>query len=327
MPWTRAIKIAVRDSVYEIATIVAVAVLLILVFNLRFGVVYIFYPVVLASAVVGVFLFVKTLTVARFYKRLEAAEVSALDEPAEGEVQARVFEVIGKIRDTHFSEIHRLRGLIDARNALFSQFVHGMKSSVAVIELAGEKLEFTTNTAVIDILSENAKLKNNLEQALNILRLDAFANDYAPEKVQLAELVQATINEHKRDFIYSSIYPKLTGEGTAYTDPKWCGLIISQIITNAIKYSKTDTSVVFAIVEQGGVTCLNITDYGIGIPSEDLPRVFDIFFTGQNGRARKDSSGIGLFMAKFIAQKLGIGIKIDSVQGEGTTVVLEFKLL
>ena len=316
----RIIKIAVSDSKNGLIAMAVSAALLILVYNLHIDGTVVLYPAALTAAVMAVYLFVKTLGLARYYRQLDAAKIAAPSEPVDNAVQNHVFETIAHIHNTHLSEIYRLRSQIETRNALFSQFIHGMKSSVAVIELAcGNPSDGTA----ADVAAENEKLKKGLEQALNLLRLDAFANDYVPEKLELGKLVQQVINEHKRDFIYANVYPKLNGDATVYSDPKWCGFIIGQIAANAIKYSNPGDSVVFDIVGQA----LRIADSGIGIPPEDLPRVFDMFFTGANGRRRKDSTGIGLFMAKHIADKLGINIAVESEAGRGTAVTLEFNNL
>jgi len=315
------VKISVQDSISELLAMALSAALLLLVFNLQLGADMVLYPVALALVVMAVYLFTKILRIARFCKRLDSAEISPLEEPAEGIIQEKIFECIGNIHNRHLSEIYNLRSQIEQRSTLFSQLVHGMKSSVAVIELAGEKA--SESPELSDIMAENKKLKNSLEQSLNLLRLDAFVNDYVPEKVNLVELVQHTINEYKRDFIYAGVFPKLSGDGIAYTDPKWCGLVISQLISNAIKYSESGSNISFDI-EQSDKTLLHISDNGIGIPQEDLPRVFDMFFTGKNGRRRKESTGIGLFMAKHIADRLGIGINILSGTDKGTKVTLIF---
>ena len=318
MPLLPTIKIAIIDSKNELIVIAINAMLLILVYNLHIDDTVVIYPLVLTLAVVAVYLFAKTLILSRYYRRLDSAKIAAPGETCENIVQNHVFETITHIHDRYLNEIHGLRTQMETRNGLFSQFIHGMKSSVAVIELAcGNPSDGT----IADVVAENEKLKKGLEQALNVLRLDVFANDYVPEKLELGKLVNDVINEHKRDFIYANVYPKLNGDTTVYSDPKWCGSIISQIVSNAIKYSKQGDNVVFNI-EPG---TLRITDTGIGIPPEDLPRVFDMFFTGANGRRRKDSTGIGLFMVKHIADRLGIRVTVESEVGNGTTATLEFK--
>ena len=67
-----------------------------------------------------------------------------------------------------------------------------------------------------------------------------------------------------------------------------------------------------------------IKDTGIGIASEDLPRVFEKGYTGCNGRADKKASGIGLYLCKKICTALGHGISITSAPGQGTLVRLDF---
>ena len=69
---------------------------------------------------------------------------------------------------------------------------------------------------------------------------------------------------------------------------------------------------------------LSIIDNGIGIPNNELSRVFDKGFTGTNGRSKYKSTGIGLYLCKKLCNKLGIGIELNSVQNEGTEVKLVF---
>ncbi|HET8986122.1 MAG TPA: ATP-binding protein, partial [Trueperaceae bacterium] len=58
----------------------------------------------------------------------------------------------------------------------------------------------------------------------------------------------------------------------------------------------------------------------IGIPPEDVPRVFDRFYTGANGRRGKASTGMGLYLASEICRRLGHELRLESTLGQGTTV-------
>lgn len=69
---------------------------------------------------------------------------------------------------------------------------------------------------------------------------------------------------------------------------------------------------------------LEITDEGVGIPPSDLPRVFDPYFTGENGRHFQESTGMGLYLVKQICEKLGHQIEIESKINQGTTIRLVF---
>ena len=75
------------------------------------------------------------------------------------------------------------------------------------------------------------------------------------------------------------------------------------------------------MVAQGPV--LKISDTGIGIAPEDIPRVFEKGFTGYNGRADKKSTGLGLYLCRMAADRLSHKISIESEIGAGTTVSID----
>ena len=71
---------------------------------------------------------------------------------------------------------------------------------------------------------------------------------------------------------------------------------------------------------------LHVRDNGIGISEADLPRIFEKSFTGENGRRREKSTGMGLYIARNLCRKLGHGITAQSVQGEYTEFIITFSL-
>ena len=68
---------------------------------------------------------------------------------------------------------------------------------------------------------------------------------------------------------------------------------------------------------------LCIADSGIGIAAEDLPRVFEMGYTGYNGRRDCHATGIGLYLCNRICKNLGIGLSATSATGKGTTIRLD----
>ena len=103
--------------------------------------------------------------------------------------------------------------------------------------------------------------------------------------------------------------------------------MISQIISNSIKYSAMKgkgLKIKFKIEESEENTNLHIIDEGIGIKDYDLRRVFSPFFTGENGRINGNSSGIGLYIAKEIADRLNHTITLTSIKNEGTKVTIKY---
>ena len=92
---------------------------------------------------------------------------------------------------------------------------------------------------------------------------------------------------------------------------------LEQLISNAVKYTKNGGSI---RIWMDGPHTLAITDTGIGIRREDLPRVFERGFTGFNGRRQKQATGLGLYLCSRILKRLSHRIYIDSQPGKGTTV-------
>ena len=80
---------------------------------------------------------------------------------------------------------------------------------------------------------------------------------------------------------------------------------------------------IYAQQEKNSVA-LTIADNGIGIRAADLPRVFERGFTGETGRKFSKATGLGLYLSKRMCDKLGIGLSLASVEGEGTTIRLVF---
>ncbi|MDF2567362.1 MAG: sensory transduction histidine kinase, partial [Oscillospiraceae bacterium] len=145
----------------------------------------------------------------------------------------------------------------------------------------------------------------------------------------LTESLKKVINTKKNQFIYQHVFPKfdINEPFLILTDSKWNELILDQVISNAIKYSmeeKTSHYVYFDIQKQKEMTILSIKDEGIGIPEYDISRVFEPFFTGENGRKYKNSTGIGLYVCAEIAQKLGHKIEIQSDLNQGTVVKISY---
>jgi OmpR family two-component system sensor histidine kinase YxdK len=215
-------------------------------------------------------------------------------------------------------------------NTFINQWVHQMKTPLSVMSLLlqNAEAEGKMDAGLRNSLAEETeKLQNGLEIVLHAARLDAFEQDYKIERLDLSAIVSACIQEHKKAFIRHSVYPKMKIPNGVYveSDKKWLAFTIHQIISNAIKYSKgTTETITFQAKQDGHTLTLSIIDHGIGIPAQDLKRVFQPFFTGANGRVSAESTGMGLYLAKKICDRIGHQLKVDSEQGKGTTVSITF---
>lgn len=251
--------------------------------------------------------------------------------------EKRTAEAIKKL---HLSYGHQLSDLkINNREhrRLLSQFIHSLKSPVTVIDIAASNLqnadfnkEEARNNAVCDIRMQSDRITSTLDKLLSLLRLEEFEMDYTCEAVNLAESLNEIINSMKKNFIYGKVVPKvqcIINEPIVYTDYKWNKIMLEQFISNGIKYSmpgENMKALLFTINKTDNYITLTIKDEGIGIPEYDLDRITEAFFTGENGRRVKNSSGIGLYIAKKISEKLNHKIEIKSKVNEGTEIKITY---
>lgn len=204
------------------------------------------------------------------------------------------------------------------------RFIHQMKTPLSVLKLICENHRG---------LDDYKKIKRNLDtiqynlnQIVDIYRLEDFKSDFVSEKILLINICKDNINSLKDYFIASHIYPKLDIDDSiyVYTDSKWLKLMIHQLLTNAIKYSYYGQTVTIKAIKIENEVQLSIIDEGIGIENADLKNVFELFYVGKNGRNNADSSGIGLYIVKRISDYLGHDLDIKSKVNKGTCITIKF---
>jgi signal transduction histidine kinase len=204
-------------------------------------------------------------------------------------------------------------------------WVHEIKTPISSSKLIIENSEGREKNALGD---EIRKIEEYINQALYYSRSTDVSKDYIVKEFEIKEAVQESIRNNRRDFISKKITVDIENVfGKVITDVKWAKFIVNQIIINAIKYSKVKngTLKVYTIESKESII-LTIEDNGIGIPNNEINRVFDKGFTGENGRKYGKSTGIGLYLCKKLCEKLGLGISLNSIEGEGTKVNIIFPI-
>ncbi|MBU5627645.1 sensor histidine kinase [Oscillibacter sp. MSJ-2] len=195
----------------------------------------------------------------------------------------------------------------------FTLWVHQIKTPVAAMSLLLQTEEASREAMGAELL----KIEQYVEMVLTYLRLGGDSTDYVLRRCSLDELVRACARRYAKLFVLKKISLRFDETGrSVLTDEKWLSFVVGQLLSNAIKYTPEGGEV---RVYGDGQT-LVVSDTGIGIREEDLPRVFEKGFTGQNGRAEKKSTGIGLYLCRRILDKLGGSVSIVSRPGKGTIV-------
>lgn len=170
------------------------------------------------------------------------------------------------------------------------------------------------------------RIEEYVSMALQYQRVSSTENDFVLEKVSLDGVIRDTIKKYAKIMIRRHIGINYSGtKKQVYTDEKWLAFILEQILSNAIKYTPKGF-VTIETAEETNRFFITIKDTGIGIKAEDLPRVFEKGYTGYNGHADKKATGIGLYLCRQMADKLGHTIRVESELGKGTKVWIGFDL-
>ncbi|WP_152444910.1 HAMP domain-containing sensor histidine kinase [Bacillus sp. THAF10] len=288
------------------------------------------YPFILGIFFLTFFLLVDGF---RYYQSNKAVSQLLLGQFSElqaiTEEQKLFIELLHKNSEAYSKEKNELVETNKERLYFLSHWMHHLKTPVSVIDLHIQN-ESNDPEKWTGIQKENKRLLKTIEQGLTMIRMDSFENDLAIEKVDIVKSIRAMINQHKSECIHHSVFPVvLSKQPTVHvlTDAKWNNVMLDQLISNAIKYSiskKGNKKMTIEIESTPDDVLLSIHDEGMGIPSYDLERVFSPFFTGENGRKVPNSSGIGLYLCKKIAEKLNHTIHIQSELTNGTTVSIKY---
>lgn len=170
------------------------------------------------------------------------------------------------------------------------------------------------------------RIEEYVSMALQYQRVSSTENDFVLEKISLDGVIRDTIKKYAKIMIRRHIGINYSGtKKQVYTDEKWLAFILEQILSNAIKYTPQGF-VTIETAEEKDRFFITIKDTGIGIKAEDLPRVFEKGYTGYNGHADKKATGIGLYLCRQMADKLGHTIRMESELGKGTKVWIGFDL-
>ncbi len=205
-----------------------------------------------------------------------------------------------------------------------ASWVHEMKTPLTAMKITIDA--HPSNELAQRLHSNWLKLHLLLDRQLYISRLDTLDADLLPQKLEINALIREEIRELSTWCMEKNIAIDLIGDTrSTYTDKKWCGFVIRQLLTNAIKYSPIDGNIFINIgLYENELAMVKIRDEGPGIQAHDLPRIFDKGFTGEQGRIQHSATGMGLYLAKEVCKKLHIRLEVDSTPSEGTSIMMIF---
>ena len=272
----------------------------------------------------------------RFIKRSNRVTIEALYS-IQAEDILMILMVIGASYFLAGLALKPIRDIMESQKQFLSHAAHELKTPLAIIKTEMEvflrdKRSFFNNRQLL--LRKRASMLSNLEEVdrmsqiieglLIIARIDAKQDDFIFGRINLTKLLIQSLKKIKTYANTKHIKLVFNTKKSIYltADPDKLQQAIYNIIKNAIDYAKQDGLVHLTLEKSGGQINLTITDNGIGIPKENLPKIFQQFFRANNTSKKIAGSGLGLSIAESIIKRHRGIINIGSKLGKGTKVMI-----
>jgi histidine kinase len=207
----------------------------------------------------------------------------------------------------------------DDLNAYFLMWLHQIKTPMTVSKLLLEKPDETTSTK---LKMQLMYIEQYINMAMNYLKMIDYSTDMDITQVNLDDIIKNLLKKYSLLFIHNHISLEYQSNLTyVVSDSQWLTILIEQILSNALKYTENGKITIQYLEDKHA---LEIRDTGIGIRSEDIPKIFDRGYSGFNGRMNEKSSGLGLYLARKISERLNIQIEVESKLSKGSVFRLVF---
>lgn len=207
----------------------------------------------------------------------------------------------------------------------YTMWTHQIKTPIAALKLVLQDKEGTQLEE-----EELFQIEQYVEMALQYARINHMSSDMRLAPVNVRNVVKQSLKKYSLLFCRSGLEFSLEEfDCEVVSDEKWLCFVVEQLLSNALKYTYEGKISIYGLNEErkkttGHISYLVIEDTGIGIPKEDLPRIFERGFTGFNGHMDKKSTGIGLYLCKTILKKLSHSIEAESEPMKGSRFIIDF---
>jgi signal transduction histidine kinase len=267
-----------------------------------------------AAGVAALLALLTGLAVARRITRPVIRLIAVTRAMAAGDRAARVGEIRapGELRELAAS-YDQMAATLDRqeqiRRNLVADVAHELRTPIAILQAGHEALldgvAEPTPAELGSLRDEVLRLARMVGDLQTLAAADAAALNLARKRCDLAELAAAAADSLARRFEAAGLaLDRELAAAPVLADPRWLHQVITNLLTNALKFTPAGGRVTITTLIAGGEAVLQVTDTGQGIGAEDLPRVFDRFFRGQQA-SQISGSGIGLAVAAELAEAHG----------------------
>lgn len=246
-----------------------------------------------------------------------------LDKPKTVEEEL-IYQILYDINKSFIEELKDYKLSLTNFKEYIELWIHEVKIPISSLVLMTHNSKESIPKKYITQIN---RLDNYIDQVLYYVRSNNSEEDYLIKEVSLSKIINSIALKNKDDLLENNIeFIVKVNKETILTDEKWLEFILNQLINNSIKYKRNikNSKIEIKVEDAPQKVILTITDNGIGIPKNDLPKVFNKSFTGTNGRKTTKSTGLGLYITKNLLKKLGHQIEIESEVNNYTKVTITF---
>lgn len=249
----------------------------------------------------------------------------------EGELY-RLYHSIDNLANMLFSQKETVQQTKNFLKNTISDISHQLKTPLAAISMYNEIiLEETENEKLVRGFSEKitaalSRIENLIQLLLKITRLDAGAISFEIQNYPIADVVEKAVENLKIRAEKEEKQIVLEGfeEITLKCDMQWTAEAISNLIKNALDYTKEGGIVTVSWEKFPEKIRILVSDNGCGIAEEDIYHIFKRFYRASHDNKSSLGTGLGLPLAKSVIENQGGMLAVESVRGEGTVFIITF---
>jgi two-component system, OmpR family, sensor histidine kinase BaeS len=269
--------------------------------------------------------------VARRITRPIARLIAVTRSMAGGDRASRAGDVrgLGELRDLAAS-FDQMADTLDREDKIrrdqVASVAHELRTPIAVLQAGHEAMldgiAEPTPEELSSLRDEVLRLARMVSDLQTLAAADAAVLHLARRPSDLADVAADAADSLARRFEAADVaLRRELSPAPVLGDPRWLHQLVTNLLTNALKFTPADGRVTIRTMATGADAVLEVADTGAGIPAEDLPRIFDRFWRGP-GAAQTSGSGIGLAVAAELARAHGGELTATSTVGRGTTMTL-----
>jgi PAS domain S-box-containing protein len=232
-------------------------------------------------------------------------------------------------------DITALQELDRKKDEFLSVASHELRTPLTTVKGYTQLLAQTVNelepeeraTYINAVLGEIERMMGLISELLDVSRIETNRLQIHPQPIAWTGFIQARVSafrvQHPARAISFDIVDPAVRDATVVADPDRMRQVVDNLLSNALKYSSDGTNIDVMVTFESGSILTAVSDYGIGIPKDEIPQLFERFHRARNVSSRYYGGlGLGLYIARAIVEAHGGSITVISEEGKGSTFTL-----